>query len=220
MSYQFVATSSQYFRIDSAVVTDRPFTLAAWGRPDNSTAPHAMLSVGNATTLLTRVLIAMRGDVAGFPCRISDDIQGDSSDATTDSSSGFTVNTWGHGTGVFTSYSSRSAYMNGAGKITNTQTESGTVNYEATAIGANVVGTTSPHYFANPTGFLAECAIWSAALTDAEVMSLAKGFKPHRIRPQSLVFYAPLLRNLQDLRKGLALTAVNAPTVANHPRVY
>lgn len=69
-------------------------------------------------------------------------------------------------------------------------------------------------------GYVAECALWNTALTDAEIESLAKGFSPRRIRPQSLVFYAPLLRNLQDLRQGLALTAVNSPTVASHPRVY
>lgn len=67
---------------------------------------------------------------------------------------------------------------------------------------------------------IANVSIWSAALTDAEITSLAKGFKPTRIRPQSLVFYAPLLRNLQDLRAGLALTPQNSPTVADHPRVY
>lgn len=69
-------------------------------------------------------------------------------------------------------------------------------------------------------GLLAECAIWSVALTDDEINSLAKGFKPSRIRPQSLVFYAPLVRAAIDVRQGLALTPVNSPTVADHPRVY
>ena len=68
-------------------------------------------------------------------------------------------------------------------------------------------------------GQIAEAAIWNVALTDGEIASLAKGFKPTRIRPQSLVFYAPLIRNLQDTRKGMALTNNNAATVAAHPRV-
>ena len=62
--------------------------------------------------------------------------------------------------------------------------------------------------------------MWNAALTDAEIASLAKGYKPTRIRPQSLVFYAPLIRDLQDTRGSLAITNNNSATVANHPRVY
>jgi hypothetical protein len=69
-------------------------------------------------------------------------------------------------------------------------------------------------------GEVAGMAVWNAALTTQELDSLAKGFKPTRIRPQSLVFYAPLIRDLQDTRGGLALTNNNAATVAVHPRVY
>ena len=68
-------------------------------------------------------------------------------------------------------------------------------------------------------GSIAEAAIWSAALTDDEILSLAKGFTPDQIRPQSLVFYAPLIRELQDLRGGLTITNNNGANVSNHPRV-
>jgi hypothetical protein len=40
------------------------------------------------------------------------------------------------------------------------------------------------------------------------------------VRPQSLVFYAPLVRDLQDVRGGLTITNNNGATVAAHPRVY
>jgi hypothetical protein len=69
-------------------------------------------------------------------------------------------------------------------------------------------------------GLLAEAAIWDVVLTDDEVASLAQGFKPSRVRPQSLQFYAPIVRELRDLRGGLTLTNNNTATVANHPRVY
>jgi hypothetical protein len=70
------------------------------------------------------------------------------------------------------------------------------------------------------TGQIAEVGIWSAALTDAEIVSLAKGMTCNLVRPQSLVFYAPLIRNLQDVKGGLTLTNNNTATVFNHPRVY
>jgi hypothetical protein len=41
-----------------------------------------------------------------------------------------------------------------------------------------------------------------------------------KVRPQSLVFYAPLVRNLQDVRGGLTITNNNTAAVANHTRVY
>jgi hypothetical protein len=41
-----------------------------------------------------------------------------------------------------------------------------------------------------------------------------------KVRPNALVFYAPLIRSLQDLSRAAAITNNNAATVANHPRVY
>jgi len=41
-----------------------------------------------------------------------------------------------------------------------------------------------------------------------------------KVRPESLVFYAPLVRDLQDVCEGLTITNNNGATVANHPRVY
>jgi hypothetical protein len=66
----------------------------------------------------------------------------------------------------------------------------------------------------------AEVGIWNAALTAAEIASLADGFTCDKVRPQSLVAYFPLIRDLQDLRGGLTITNNNSATVANHPRVY
>ena len=69
-------------------------------------------------------------------------------------------------------------------------------------------------------GLIAEVGIWNAALTAAEVASLAKGMTCDKVRPQNLVFYAPLVRDLIDQKGGLVITNNNAATVANHPRVY
>jgi hypothetical protein len=66
---------------------------------------------------------------------------------------------------------------------------------------------------------LAEVAIWqNAVLSAAEITALHTGFTPDQLRPQSLSFYAPLVRNLSDLRNGTALTN-NGATVATHPRI-
>jgi len=69
-------------------------------------------------------------------------------------------------------------------------------------------------------GQIAEVGIWNAALTAAEIASLAKGMTCDKVRPQSLVFYAPLVRDLIDQKGGLTITNNNAATVADQPRVY
>jgi len=67
---------------------------------------------------------------------------------------------------------------------------------------------------------MAECGMWDATATAAEIASLAAGMTCDQVRPQSLVFYAPLVRDLIDQRGGLAITNNNTATVADHPRVY
>jgi hypothetical protein len=52
------------------------------------------------------------------------------------------------------------------------------------------------------------------------VFKNADGMTCDKIRPQSLVFYAPLVRDLIDVKGGLTITNNNTATVANHPRVY
>jgi hypothetical protein len=69
------------------------------------------------------------------------------------------------------------------------------------------------------TGDFAELGMWQASLTAAEIASLAKGMTCEKICPQSLVFYTPLIREIQDLARGMTLTDTST-TVAAHPRVY
>ena len=69
------------------------------------------------------------------------------------------------------------------------------------------------------TGDFAELGMWQATLTAAEIASLAKGMTCDKVRPQSLVYYTPLIREIQDLARGMTLTNTNS-TVANHTRVY
>ena len=68
------------------------------------------------------------------------------------------------------------------------------------------------------SGAIAEAAIWSATLTDAECMALARRVSPFRLtnRLQNLVLYRDLIR---DIQRGIGptLTAVNTPTVAAQP---
>ena len=120
----------------------------------------------------------------------------------------FGANQWVHTAAVFTSATSRQAYLNGTSGTVNTSnigTQEATVNIR--------VGTST-------IGRIAEAAIWSVDLNADEIASLAKGVTCNLVRPQSLIYYVPLIRNLQDVKGGLSITNVNGATVADHPRVY
>jgi hypothetical protein len=125
------------------------------------------------------------------------------------------LNQWTHGLGQFSSNASRTVYANGTAG--NTQTTSrGISGHNNLNIGA-LWTTTLGSYL---TGKAAEVALWDVALNTDEIASLSKGFKPFRIRPQSLRYYIPLVRDIQDVRTAVGLTNTNTATVSDHPRVY
>lgn len=71
------------------------------------------------------------------------------------------------------------------------------------------------------TGDAAMVGYWPVTLTDDECISLAKGFPPRRVRPQSLSHYLPLVRDRMDRRAGSTLTVSGTPPgVSVHPRSY
>jgi hypothetical protein len=207
MAYDFNGTN-QYMEVATAVA-NRPCTMAAWGYLDTTSgSAKDIVSVSSKTTLSV-----LRLNVDTGQYRIAD--QGNVNAV----ANGGTVSAgiWNHFAGVFASGSSRTPYTNGVSGTANTTTVA-SITPTVTNIGAFYAGTSTPIQFFD--GRIAEVGIWNAALTAAEIASLAKGMTPDKIRPQSLVFYAPLVRNLQDTKGGLTITNINGATVANHPRVY
>jgi hypothetical protein len=116
------------------------------------------------------------------------------------------------GVGVWASSSSRVVWLNnGSGS----DTGSATVAATDMTIG-NLFSTSQ-----SLNGDLAEVAIWDTNLNTDEINALSKGFKPFRIRPQSLWLYVPFIRDVHDLRAARTLTLTgNALTTVSHPRVY
>lgn len=60
---------------------------------------------------------------------------------------------------------------------------------------------------------------WDVQLSDAEVAALGKGAAPHLVRPQSLRYYVPGLRDA-NAAKGVTNTASNLTYSDDNPRVY
>ncbi|PBB79080.1 hypothetical protein CK218_22280 [Mesorhizobium sp. WSM3879] len=80
-----------------------------------------------------------------------------------------------------------------------------------------VTGDDSDTFWASYVGEIAEIGHWNAQLDAAEIASLAKDFSPLLIRPASLIFYAPVVRETRELKAGLAGNTTGG-TVSDHPR--
>lgn len=135
----------------------------------------------------------------------------DGSFAQINGSTAYNLNTWNHAAFVDQS-ASKQLFQNGVSV--------GTSSVNKTPTGLNEIRIGVYTTANNFDGSFAEVGIWNAALTDAEIISLSIGMTCDKIRPQSLVFYAPLVRDLIDAKGGLTITNNNTATVAVHPRVY
>jgi hypothetical protein len=188
----------------------KPFTLACWFNSTTVTANQYLVTLCPANGSAWG--ISAHGGLANDPLLA---IQtGSNSFSTT---SAYSANTWTHACGVFNSITSRTAYKDAVAGSTATGTEQFVTAATQVIIGSVRAGGNFSQYL---NGLIAEVGIWNAALTANEIASLAKGMTCDKVRPQSLVFYAPLVRELQDVKGGLTITNNNTATVANHPRVY
>jgi hypothetical protein len=210
MAYDFASASSQYLSMTSSPVSGPPLTLACWFNASQTTTSDYLVSVSAIAN--NYFALAIFGANAGDPVGAFD--LGGLGLNFAYTTAGYTANTWNHAAGVWTGLNNRTAYINGGNSSTNTSNQNN-ITLTHSQIGANATAATN-----RMNGLIAEVGIWNAALTAAEIASLAKGMTCDKVRPQSLVFYAPLVRDLQDVRGGLTITNNNAATVATHPRVY
>jgi hypothetical protein len=216
MAYNFASGSSQHLSTTTTPVTNAPCTFACWFRVASlplGGSHGTLLCVSHYNNTGHAYILSLRG--ANESNRIGAGVfDGGYSQST--SASAPSINTWSHAAGVFSTTSNRIAYLNGTAGTANTVSRPNAASINSIGIGA-VNRPTSVEYF---IGLSADVGIWNVALTAAEIASLAKGMACDKVRPQSLVFYAPLARDLIDVRGGRTITNNNTATVANHTRIY
>jgi len=212
MAHNFTAASSQYLSTASSPASGAPMTIAAWARPTTtanmvlcsvgvSSATHRnQLQLGQAATQLECNFFCNGASGLGQGQRVISRNQ----------------DVWSHFAGVCESAVLRRAFIDGTAGANNT-TNCGSQNAaNSIVVGARWSSTLGVYM----TGDIADVGVWSVALTADEIKSLAAGMTCDKVRPQSLVFYAPLVRDLVDVKGGLTITNNNTATVAVHPRVY
>jgi hypothetical protein len=209
MAYNFVTASSQFISSTGLNISVYPVTLSAWAFGNSDTIAIAiMVWLQSATTQGFRILFA--GQAVGDPVRfVTSSTVLSSTDKT---SPGFTINTWHHVCFVCTSATLREVYVDAVAGTSST-----TSNTPTNLTRVNIGCFDNNQFF---SGNISDVAIWSAALNTGEINSLAKGFSAKKIRPQSLEYYVPLVRNLYEYKNKPTLTNNNSATVATHNRIY
>jgi hypothetical protein len=197
MAYNF--NGSNQFLENNTPISASPFTLSCRFNQQASATKYLIQLTG--TSAVDGFFVASNELVYQFANPNYNEIRGLGT---------FSPGAWNHACIVCNSSTSRVAYLNGNSTSSNANS---VANFSILKI-ATLSGSL------NFNGGIAEVGIWSAALTGNEIDSLVKGMTCDKIRPQSLVFYAPLVRDLIDQKGGLTITNNNGATVANHPRIY
>lgn len=219
-SRQFTETSGQFMARTTAPVSTYPCTLAAWYKPSNLTSNHVIVYVGSATDA-RRFMIYKMSNAGGNVARASSVPDGGGAGSDAVGTTAMTDTTrWYHVVGVWTSSTSRKIYVDGVLEATDTNSVA-TTSLNRFALAAR--GNPAPTYGLYANAKIAEAGVWNVALTDAEVLQLAKGANPQWIQRTALVAYVPLWTGLSpdlDLT-GNTLGLTNAPTQStDHPPVF
>lgn len=218
MARLFDDANTQYLENVSALA-QRPITFACWFKADAAIDGTLFGSTDStvAAAFKGQAMTYMGASNAGA-IRVAE--QGSTAYGAVVSSAGVAAGNWAHAACVFISRTSRSAYLNGTNKATNTTDTGATVSSTRVDIGAHYYNKALTAYF---SGVIAEVGVWLAALTDAEIALLALGYSPLLVRPASLQNYWPLIGRYSpeiDLGNSAAMTlSASAPVVADHPRV-
>ncbi len=211
MARLFDDGSSEYLEIDQAVVTAVPFSFVAWFNSNDAAAYQSLVMVCDKSRTNHSHALELRGGDGGDPVRAS---SYDGGYDFADTSSGYSINTWHHAAGVWAATNDRAVYIDGGSKGTDSDNAAPS-GIDRTSIGR--FGDDSPGTYMS--GRIAEAAIWNVALTDAEVLSLAKGFSPLFVHPQNLVAYWPLIRDLNDRVGGYTMVASGTTVSAHVPKI-
>lgn len=212
MSRNFLnqSTGTDYIQ-GTATLFSYPFTINAWVYPTTVVGANHYVTLHNVVDN-QRYSIGLNGTSTKAIFQCFDTTLATATSVTTN----YTLNAWNMVTGVGTSATSRTIYLNGANSATNTTSKTPTTPTRW-LIGASYGGgAVSP----TAEGRIAEVAIWNVALTTAEITSLNTGVKAKYIRPQNLKVYVPIVRDVYDEREATSSASTTGTTVADHSRRY
>ena len=203
--------TNTHYEVASAVVTAYPVTMACWFYVSSTTANRTLMDLGSTSGAHGQLLSVNSSGQINWESRTANSASNVQTTAT------YSANTWHHACGMGAGTNDRRVFLDGGNKVTEgVLSRIFNAGIDRTLIGRRLRTNVAS---APLTGRIAECAIWNVALSDDEVASLGEGYRADLIRPESLVLYAPLIREVIDTVGANTLTTVGGtPTVIEHPR--
>lgn len=200
MAYDFDGTND-YIQAPLGTSYNVPISIACWFNSDTT----------NANKTLVTLAIGLVGQTTsnGFHLRITSGAQVQATIANGAGSNSaavgtYTLQNWHHGAAVFYTTGSRYAFCDAVRSSQSSTVRTVNVNPSNLLIGQGSGGDFNlPQPF---NGRIAEVGVWNVGLTDEEIAILAKGIKPIYVRPESLLYYVPLVRDINDHVGGLEFT--------------
>lgn len=214
MARSFTAASSQYLEYSGAVLDSYPFSISIWFYIASSAKTGVAFAEADTGVAEDDYidLLTVNNNLCQYNARM-----GGAGAVNLNSTDSYTVDTWQHMGAKSASASSHAIYVNGG----TPQTDSTNIGTFSSIMDVTDIGVLHRNSFAAYfDGYLAECALWSANLSDGEFAALAAGYSPLLVRSSSLIAYWPLIRDTDDDRVGgYDMTPSGSPTIAAHAPV-
>jgi hypothetical protein len=214
MSRLFNGTSD-LAQVVASIMAATPFTVCAWVKPAAVTAEMAVAGgFDTSDTTVDANSLIVAGNVAGDPVRAYT-VTGGSGFNFSDIN-GVTAGVWQHIAGVWSSITSRQAFLNAVGGGANTTSDDPSAAIDTFIIGARRTSSVTGTYF---EGLIAEVAVWNVALTQTQLEELAAGAAATEVAPESLAHYWTLESDGTDSIGSADLTFTGTTHSEDHPTI-
>lgn len=205
----YSCNGSQFLRTTPETMFSYPFTINCWFNLATINAQRNLVLLHNTTNAYRFALFTNASNQLVLVA-----VDSGGTTQTTLTAATVSASAWYMATGVFTSATSRTVYLNAANATTGTASRTPSTPTRM-LFGAQYAGSTT----ANLNGSIAEVAIWDAALTAAEISSIYTTTKAPLIRPANLQIYYPLVREVVN-HTGTQTINDNTGTVGIHYRRF
>lgn len=211
MAREFDANAANYLKnTTSAPVTAYPFTVCCWINPDSVAGFKTLVGISDKDSSSNRNALMLSGDK----------LLGAQNENFVAAQTTGTVgaNVWTFVAWAAVSTNEQHLWIGSSKESPSVAGLSLGPSSDSIAVG--VLADSSPSSAMD--GEIAEVAVWSRQLDDAEVALLAAGFAPSFVQ-RGLVFYAPLFNGTADdevdIIGGRTLVETGTVTVTPHPRI-
>ena len=202
-----------YFTAPAAATT-LPIVLTCWFSCPLAYSGLVIMAIADSTVNNMNLVIQTYKPVAGAAKIRAYSVVG-GSEAYAETTIAYTTNKWHHVFAIFEHNGFRAVLLDGENQGNNQTTQSDPAGLNATGIGVNpkLNPTTGLHQ-------IAEAAVYQGAYFNAaDIMQLARGCSPLRVKTQALKAYWPLIRGSEARKGEFVLTPTGDPTVEPHPAI-